>query len=148
MNISDKMMVSVVYSKYNSSGRIEDWGTKEYYYWVPKSWNVNVFDFLVTNPRNNEYSVVRVIEVEGFTALQRAKCTKWAVQKIDTTEHQKRMKMETVAQEIKAKLQQRKEEYEERMIYERLASEDPEIKALLARLDDIESGKLLLEESK
>ena len=84
--------------------------------------------------------VAMVVKARGLTAPEAHKATRWIVQKLDMKAHVERLKREEVAQEIRNKLRERKEQMEEILIYERLAKDDPGIQKLLDELKTIEGG--------
>lgn len=109
-------------------------------------------DLVVVKARNGKFEIVTVTQAMGLTMSQRSKATKWIVCKLDLEQYQRRIEQEALVQEIKGKLQERREAYEERMIYETLAKEDPDIAALLDQLEKTASPTFLtgetLDESK
>ncbi len=108
---------------------------KEYYYFTDL--DLAIRDLVVVRT-GAEYKVVRVVATEGFTALERAKCAKWIVQKVDLLGYEKRLEKENLIQEMKAKLRERKEQMEELAIYRMLAKDDPTMGDMLNKLAELE----------
>jgi hypothetical protein len=103
--------------------------------------NLEAGDQVVVETRHG-FRVATVIKTRGLTKDQMTRAYKWVVQKIDIDRHEARMAQEEVKQEIRNKLQQRKEEMEEILIYQRLAAEDSEIAGLLEELSKLEGQPL------
>lgn len=91
-------------------------------------------DICVVQVRDNEYYTVKVVGARGLSRAARDRATKWIVCKVDTDAYIKSLKSKELILEIKNKLRERKEQAEEMLIYQQLASTDPEIKALLEEL--------------
>ena len=99
-------------------------------------------DWVVVETRHG-FKTAQVVKTRGLTRDQMSRAYKWVVQKIDTELHEVRMAQEELRQEIRNKLQQRKEEMEEILIYQRLAADDAEIAALLQELSVLEDQPLI-----
>jgi hypothetical protein len=140
-----RKIVSVQFYRKEGYDRLGEYAGKQYHYFVPEEWEVKKGDFLIVNPRYDEFCIVKVAKHEGFTREQRKQANKWAVATLDRTEYDRRCEAEIVVREIKAELADAKEDYEEMMIYETLAKTNKNIKNLLERLNAVESGKLLTE---
>lgn len=93
------------------------------------------------------FKIVRVVKTKGLDARAINLASKWIVQKIDEENYKLRELKETLANEIRNKLEARRKEYEEMMIYKKLAQDDPEINKLLQDLEAL-SGDNLLEDKR
>lgn len=103
-------------------------------------------DKVVVDTPGNGLSVVTVVGVRGLTAGQRTAATKWIVAKVDLDHHKERLRKQEAAQEIRNKLHEKKQQFEELQIYRELAKSDPEIKKLLVELSDVDETVTLLED--
>ena len=91
----------------------------------------------------NKLKIVEVVATRGFTKAQLNKATKWIVQRIDLTAHKERMEQQKVINDIKARLQQKKEELSEMAILKTLAQDDEETRNLLIELQNLTGQKLI-----
>ena len=105
--------------------------------------SLEVGDKVVVEAKS-EFSVGEISQVRGLTPHECGRANKWVVQKVNLEEHTKRKERQQLAQEIRNKLRQRKNEMEEILIYERLAERDPEIQNLLKELATVDGGYTLL----
>ena len=101
-------------------------------------------DDIVVVDVNGVYKIAIVTKAFGILPGQKSKACKWIVSKVDTEQYKERMQKQALAQEIRNKLRTRRDEYEELMIYQRLANEDEEIKTLLNTLAELEGTPSLI----
>ncbi|PHE70544.1 hypothetical protein [Bacillus wiedmannii] len=80
-----------------------------------------------------------IAEVEKYVEYPTGKvpASKWIVQKIDTTSHEKRLENERLMNGLKLKMESRRKQLEEIQIYQLLAKEDPEMKAILEEYNSL-----------
>ncbi|MCP3685781.1 MAG: hypothetical protein GY861_24295 [bacterium] len=110
--------------------------TKEYTYLTDL--DLKKDDLVIVKSPTDEYIVVTVCKVRGLTQNQLSLACKWIVQKVDLVAYEANMKKQELVQEIRNKLQERRKETEEIMIYQQLSASDPEIKSLLGELAGID----------
>jgi hypothetical protein len=134
LTINSQMEIKYAVVKFHES-------SKEYTYRTDL--DLEKGDLVVVSSPHSGYAVVTVIDVSGLTQSQRSMATKWIVQKVDITEHLARLERQKLAQEIRNKLQSKKEQVEELLIYKRLAESDPSINALLKQLEELEGAPML-----
>ena len=106
--------------------------------------DLEIGDKCVVDTPGNGLSVVTVVSVRGLTAGQRTAATKWIVAKVDVEAHKERLRRQEAAQEIRNKLFEKKSQAEELKIYQMLAKDDPEIKALLEELAGVDDTVVLI----
>ncbi|PHA62822.1 hypothetical protein [Bacillus wiedmannii] len=80
-----------------------------------------------------------IAEVEKYVEYPTGKvpASKWIVQKIDTASHEKRLENERYMNGLKLKMESRRKQLEEIQIYQLLAKEDPEMKAILEEYNSL-----------
>lgn len=108
---------------------------KEYAYFSDSE--LEVGDLVVVAP-NNEFKVAEVTKTQGLYQSQADRATKWIVQRVDTEAFYAREKRMALVQEVRNKLKQRKDQLDEIILYQQLAGKDPEIKALLDQLNELD----------
>lgn len=131
-------MQKVVEVKFLESS--ENYNQKTYIYFTDEEFTVgdNAVVMVV-----NKLKIVEVVATRGFTKAQLNKATKWIVQRIDLTAHKERMEQQKVINDIKARLQQKKEELSEMAILKTLAQDDEETRNLLIELQNLTGQKLI-----
>ena len=97
------------------------------------SLDLEVGDIVLVDSPSNGIVAVTVRSVND-TLSPNKEATKWIIQKVDFSEWEENVKREERKQEIKAKIEAKKEELEELAIYEMLAKSSPEIAGLLEEL--------------
>lgn len=93
---------------------------------------------------NDLYKVVTVTSVRGLTQHQRSKATKWVVCRVNVEEHTERVRKQALAQEIRNRLQEKREAMEDMFIYQELAKSDPEVQKMLEQLADVDENVVLI----
>ena len=81
------------------------------------------------------FQVAQVVQTEGFTEHELGRASKWVVQRLDTTVYNQMIEKQRLIQEIRNKLNQRKRDTEDMLLFQQLANVDPEIRKLLDRLE-------------
>lgn len=99
--------------------------------------NIVVGDFCVVQV-NDEYKVVKVVETEGLTEFERGLASKWIIQRVELAAYEEELKRQKLVQEIRNKLNARKRDMEDMILYQQLAAIDPEIGKLLDRLAELD----------
>lgn len=137
---------------------VEGYSEKPYAYYANDEDNWVVGDFAVVETSSPgisgyEYKIVCVTKVKGLTEHQIHKASKWIVQKIDREAYDKRMEKEAMAQEIINRLEVKRKSMERFAIYNTLASQDDEVKVLLAKYAELTADpkagdKLLADKAK
>lgn len=138
--MAKKQFVSVRFSNDEKAGR-----DREYTYLTDL--DLQEGDICVVRV-GEEYKVVHVKQVKGLNFAQQSQASKWIVDKVNIEQYKVRMEKQMLAQEIRNKLRARREEYEELMIYQKLAAGDTEINALLQQLETLGEDFKLLPEAK
>ena len=110
-------------------------GYKEYSYFTVL--NLEIDDVVVVEAKSF-YGLARVIKSKGLTKSQRNKATRWVVCKVDTAHLEAEKERLELINDIRAELAEEKQKYEDRMVYEMLAKDNPKIKKLLAKYDKLQ----------
>ena len=84
-----------------------------------------------------------IIKVMGLSARERNSGSLLILSSISLKGYKKRLKRLRTYREIKNKLSQARDEYEDLMIYKTLAKDDPSINKLLSELEGLSKPKLL-----
>lgn len=87
-------------------------------------------DIVVVETQYNDYSLARV---EMMHKHMSGKATKWVIDKVDTAGHEARRALEAAMKETKQAMERRRRAIEDEQVYKKLAEQDPEMKELLER---------------
>lgn len=100
-------------------------------------------DLVVVESPSDGFVVVKVVETRGLTPGQMSRATKWVVQKIDVTDYLKKVERAKIAQEVRNRLNARKDQLQELFIYKQLAESDPQMAKLLEQLYSVDDTLML-----
>jgi putative ribosome biogenesis GTPase RsgA len=102
--------------------------------------DLNVGDCVVVETSRG--FAVGVVCEELFSSTDVERATAWVVSKVDLESHNKRLELEAEKNKVLEKLEERKKSLERVAVYQMLAEKDPEMKALLDSLNELEVGGL------
>lgn len=109
----------------------EEWGNKHYHYKTSID-DLKAGDLVVVESQNG-YSVASVVRY--ITHSNQAH--KFVIQKVDLVAHEEFLEKEMKLSFIRAEVEERAEEIEERRKLEALAAEDEKMKRLIAEMDEL-----------
>lgn len=110
-------------------------GYKDYSYFTTLDLEV---DDLVVCEAKDFFGICRVVKAKGLTKQERRKASRWVVCKIDTAYLEAEKERLELINDIRAELAEEKQKYEDRMVYEMLAKDNPKIKKLLDKFDKLQ----------